>query len=1028
MLQYRYINVGLTRKDLFMTKKRLYLLLFFLTLLFLTSCAKNDYDLTNKPLSTDNGTRTLTHILNPDAEVRGVWIASVYNIDYPSKTDLSADKLKAEIDSILATCEKNQLNTVFFQVRPSCDALYNSELFPVSSYISTSGELSFDPLEYIVTEGHKRNIRIHAWINPLRVTMSTHDLESLPENSPARQNPDWVVPYADGKLYLNAGIPEVHRLISDGVAEIVRNYDVDGIVFDDYFYPYPVNDENGLPAQFDDADAFEKYGEDYSDYEEWRRDNINKIVKMVYDTVHSIDDECLFGISPFAIWQNNNGTNGGSDTNGFESYNSLYCDALAWIEGGYIDYISPQIYWTFENSSAPFDVLTRWWNAALDGTDVKLYISHASYRYEEGEWDSPEGQLTEQIAFARSEKYYRGSVFYGYDEINRNIRGASDDIIQAYRNEIIYTDIVSNGRAVEVTSPANGSTTTESRSYIMGLCDPYYPLTVTGGGLTKQKVSQTKSGYFNLYVTLSPGENIFRFEQNGEEYIYSLYYNTLTAANPPTNSEVQPVILDSLSAVVTYPTSDITTSEDILWVSCTAPYGSDVTVDIGGVTTTLVPLETPSKTWSADGYIGVSYGINAALPEASKNEILECGTLQFNVSHANGNASTEGVRVRALGEGAMLCVRIKDDYTELKITESSSYYNDYTVQSAGMIDYAVSQRAGFYRLRMGGYVAEADVEEITDPALYPAEISTITAASVVNAGKTTEFRISCNDRPAYNGCIEKDRFVVTFYNIDPSDAPLPLISQNPLLKSCEIVDAGSKVRYSFELYAVENFYGFDLRYEDGATIVSLRNPTAIDLSAKKPLDGVQIVLDAGHGGDDNGASGVLRNTDTPYFEKDLNLAITLEAAEKLEKLGADIHLTRHDDTTHDLFERMAFLEENEPDLCVSIHQNSIGTQSDITKIRGTLALWCMDSGYLLADSVGRAVADSTGRNYRGADYQMLAMCRNPKFPSALIETGFITSVEEYEQMTSSDGISLAAEGICQGILNYFLRQASYAII
>lgn len=1009
-----------------MPKLRLPHLLLLITILTLFSaCTRTDYNTANAPMQSDDGTTLLTHILHPDAEVRGVWIAAVYNIDYPSQTDLSAEQLRAELDAILDACEKNQLNTIFFQVRPTCDALYKSELFPVSRSLSTTGELVFDPLDYIVTEGHRRNIRIHAWLNPLRVTASGTDLSALPEDSPARRNPDWVVPYADGKLYFNAGLPEVHTLIADGVAEIVRNYDVDGVVFDDYFYPYPANDENGLQAAFNDDAAFAAYGTDYSDRAAWRRDNINKIVRLVYETVHSIDDACEFGISPFAIWQNDDGTNGGSATNGFEGYSSLYCDALAWIDGGYIDYISPQIYWTFDNNSAPYDVLTRWWNAALDGSDVKLYISHASYRYEEGEWNEPQGQLTEQITFARSEKSYHGSIFYGYDEINRNIRGAADDIAAAYTNEIIYTDIVSNERSITITSPSDGSTSSDGSIYILGMCDPYYPLTVTGGGMTNQKVSMTKSGYFNLYVTLKKGENLFLFEQNGQELRLTIHYGTSLLESTPSAEDLPVPTLDSLSINVTYPTSDVTTAEDILWVQCTAPYGSTVTAEIGGVQTPLVPLETPKKTWAQNGYVAVSYGANANLPKPAEGEILDCGKVKFTLTHTDGTVETQGRQVRALGEGAMLCVRVKEDYTHLKITENSSYYNDYTVQSAGMTEYAVSQRNGFYRLRMGGYVREDAVEEITDPALFPSTNGTILSTSVRNIGKQTEFRIQCTDKPAYNAAIDDDRFVVTLYRMDASTAPLPSMGENPLLKSCEIVRLDDRVRYSFELYDVENFYGFDLHYENDAVIVTLRNPIALDLNAAKPLTGVRIVLDAGHGGEDRGAAGVLASADSTMHEKNLNLLITLETAEKLTDLGAEVSLIRTDDSTIDLDTRMAYLEETEPDLCLSIHQNSVQASSDITRIRGTLGLWCMDSGRMLADCVGEAVSNSLGRMWRGAQYQMLAMCRNPKFPQALIEIGFITSVEEYELMTAGDGISRASDGICHGVIDYFTRQTVY---
>ncbi|MBQ4605929.1 MAG: family 10 glycosylhydrolase, partial [Clostridia bacterium] len=312
---------------------RLSLLPLVLTLsILLTSCGVEATSLTLVPMQPTEENMPTTNIIDPSSEVRGVWIASVFNIDYPSAAGLDAAALQAEIDSIIATCLETGLNTIFFQVRPTCDALYKSELFPVSSFLSTDGTLPFDPLDYIVKEAHKNNIFVHAWVNPLRVTMNSTDVNSLPETSPARMHPEWTVPYVDGKLYLNAGIPEVRKLVADGVREIVAGYDVDGIVFDDYFYPYPANNADGTAAVFDDAEEFAAYGAEYEDRAAWRRANINDLIAQVYDAVHTTDPDCVFGVSPFGIWQNDNGKNGGSATNGLEGYHALHCDALAWVE------------------------------------------------------------------------------------------------------------------------------------------------------------------------------------------------------------------------------------------------------------------------------------------------------------------------------------------------------------------------------------------------------------------------------------------------------------------------------------------------------------------------------------------------------------------------------------------------------------------------------------------------------------------------------------------------------------------------
>ncbi len=999
--------------------RRMLLPLFLMILIVCSSCgiqAVPMHLVPMTPMTQPEENMPTTGIIDPSSEVRGVWIASVYNIDYPSAAGLDAAALQAEIDEIIATCVETGLNTIFFQVRPTCDALYKSELFPVSSFLSKDGTLPFDPLAYIVEKGHQNNIFIHAWVNPLRVTMNSTDVNSLPENSPARKNPTWTVPYVDGKLYLNAGIPAVRDYIAAGVKEIVAGYDVDGVVFDDYFYPYPANNADGTPAQFDDAEEFAAYGAGFEDKAAWRRDNINKLIAQVYDAVHTTDPDCVFGVSPFGIWQNDDGKNGGSATNGFEGYKSLHCDALAWAEAGTVDYLSPQLYWQFSNTSAPYDVLVRWWNAALENTGVDLYVSHAVYRYEDGNWAAPEGEMTEQVAFARSESTYKGSVYYGYDEIHRNIKGAADELKALHKEEILYTSLTSNGKGVGVSTPADGSTMTEAQSYVIGYSDPTEPLYLDG-----KKLGRTKSGFFSVMVDLTPGTNTFTFSHKGEEYVYTLYYKQSSGGTSGESLR----ILDGIKAVSLYPTGKVTTGEKSHWVSCVAPYGSKVTATLGGVTINLEMTEKPSTTWSASGYVGATYGGTMPLPAASAGQLYDAGALTFQVSHGDGSATAAAGTIRTMGEGAKLAVKVKERYAELKYTETSLYYNDYTVQSPGMTDYVKAQKNGFYELRMGGFIAEEWVEETTD---YPADKTVISAAKVTDTGGKTELRLTTGDRPAYYGKIEDGKFIVTLYNVDANAAKDVTVEKNPLFSACETIRLPdqNRVRYALTLHDERNFYGFDLHYENGQTVITCRNPMTVDLSRQKPLEGVRIVLDAGHGGTDRGAAGAHNEEASPLHEKNINLAITLQAEKLLKDLGATVELTRADDTTMDLYARMDYLKASEPDLSISIHQNSMGYSADITRIRGVLPLYCADSGKLLSDTVGAGVADATGRYLRQTQYQMLALCRNPKFPQTLIEVGFITCVEEYEQMVTGRGITQAAEGVRNGVLEYFRRMNEYA--
>lgn len=994
-------------------RKAVLLLLF--VILLLTSCRQADSSYTFPALSPDGSSAPVMHLLNPDAEVRGVWIASVFNIDYPSGTDLTPEELRQELDAILDTCSACGLNTVFFQVRPCGDALYHSDLFPVSTYLSSSGTLSFDPLDYLVTAAHQRNIRVHAWVNPLRLSMNTTDPDDLPEGSPARSHPDWTVPYADGRLYLNAGLPEVRALVTDGVAEIVRGYDVDGVVFDDYFYPYPVAGDDGVQAEFDDSAAYKEYGNG-ADRADWRRANINAMIESCYHAVHDTDPECVFGVAPGGIWKNNDGKNGGSDTlYGFETYESLYCDALAWIRGGYIDFISPQIYWKFTDKYTPYDVVLRWWNAQLDGTGVTLYVSHAAYRYEDGDWSDPEGEMAEQISFGRSEWAYTGSVFYGYDEISRNQRGIADELTRSYRDEILYTGIISNDLGVKITSPQDGSTMTGDHTWVIGSSDPYYPLYLNG-----TKVSRTKSGYFNLYLPLEKGENTFVFEQNGVKTEYKLYVPE-DSAEEIAVKEPEPKIMTSLSAEDLYPYAETAVCSSKCWISCTAPVNSEVSVTLGDTVTVLPALDAPSRTTDPNGYIAVSYGAEVPLPEVGDDEISDLGTIRYTVAHPDGTVQIESVRLRVLGKDAMIPVRAPDDYTHLKITPTSSYYNDYTVQSAGMTDYAICLADGFYHLQMGGYLPADEAEELETS---PVRQTTLSDVSVRDAGKTTDIRFACDGKPAYNGCIDENGdFVITLYSINTDDpVPAPEISANPLISGGETVVLETKVRYVFKLIATENFYGFDLRYENGAVIVSLRNPKAASGTDGLPLSGFTIAIDPGHGGAETGAAGL----DPLKPEKSLNLSVSLAAAKKLRALGASVVMLREGDDTFYLNERASWLEENDVDFCISLHQNSMDYINDITRIRGTLALWCMDGGRMLSGCVGSAIAESLGILYRGCEFQLLAMCRNPKFPAALVETTFITCAEEYEEITSERGIRLTADGVVSGVLAYVDKMTEYA--
>ncbi len=321
-------------------------------------------------------------------QLRGIWVTTAYGLDYPSQSGLSAEMLAAEIDAIVQNAKNLNLNAVFLQVRPNSDAIYPSEIYPQSAYISgaqgVAPDQGFDSLAYFINACHNAGIELHAWINPYRITRISADsreqaFASLSEHHPAHDMQSSVVFHSDGCLYFDPASPEARALIIDGIAEILQNYPVDGIHFDDYFYP----SEN-----FDDSQSYELYGQSFSDIGDFRRNAVDTLVSEVHTLCTQAAPDADFGISPFGIWATAAHHPLGSETGGSQSYYSHYADSHKWVREGMVDYIMPQLYWQIGASSGDFVVMLDWWSQTVSGTDVKLYIGLAAYRATDAEPDS----------------------------------------------------------------------------------------------------------------------------------------------------------------------------------------------------------------------------------------------------------------------------------------------------------------------------------------------------------------------------------------------------------------------------------------------------------------------------------------------------------------------------------------------------------------------------------------------------------------------------------------------------------------
>lgn len=360
----------------------------------------------------------------PKRQMRAEWISSVVNIDWPSRQGLTPAAQQAELTELYDRAEADGLNAVFVQIRPTADAFWPSPHEPWSEWLTgrQGQDPGYDPLEFAVEEAHARNLEFHGWFNPYRVAM--HDDPSrLVADHPARQNPDWVFAYG-GKLYYDPGIPEAREFVIEAMMHAVENYDLDGVHFDDYFYPYPVSG-----VAIPDRDTFAEHGGDFSTIEDWRRDNVNRMVAGMDEAINAVKPHVKFGISPFGIWRNSSSDPTGSATNGLESYSALYADSRAWVREGWVDYINPQVYWEIGLRVADYAVLVPWWEQVTEGTGVHLYIGQAAYKVgNAGAWSDPQ-ELARHLEFNRSHPGVHGDVYFSAASLRTNARTAMDAVV-----------------------------------------------------------------------------------------------------------------------------------------------------------------------------------------------------------------------------------------------------------------------------------------------------------------------------------------------------------------------------------------------------------------------------------------------------------------------------------------------------------------------------------------------------------------------------------------------------------------------
>ncbi len=360
-------------------------------------------------------------------EFRAAWVATVANIDWPSKPGLPVAQQKAELIRIMDLAADLKLNALIFQVRPACDALYASKLEPWSEYLTgVAGKAPqpfYDPLEMAVAEAHKRGIELHAWFNPYRARHPSAR-SPVPAGHVSKTRPDIVRTYGR-HLWLDPGDPRTRKYSLDVIMDVVRRYDVDGIHLDDYFYPYKERDANGRILDFPDDRTWRKYREGGGrlSRDDWRRDSVNRFIEEVYKAKQSVKPHVKFGISPFGIWRPGNP----AQIKGFDAYAEIYADSKLWLQKGWVDYFTPQLYWAIARPAQSYPVLLKWWSEQ-NTLGRNLWPGNFTSRISDGTSNWKAEEILGQIEATRTQKGAGGNVHFSMRVLMRNLDGITDKL------------------------------------------------------------------------------------------------------------------------------------------------------------------------------------------------------------------------------------------------------------------------------------------------------------------------------------------------------------------------------------------------------------------------------------------------------------------------------------------------------------------------------------------------------------------------------------------------------------------------
>ncbi len=933
-------------------------------------------------------------------ELRGVFVDSLNNKDFPSAPGLSESELKKELDGMITFAAQNKLNAVFFKVCASGDALYHSKVFPVSYYLTgkQGATLTFDPLSYLCAITAKQGIRVFAWIDPVRATLGTPDYEdlsalekhvdrtqgyvppqlssargdNLPQNalapnSPAAQHPEYLINGDGGAKYYDIANPAVRTLFADAAAELASGYAIDGVLLETDVYP----------KNLDDTKSYTKFG-GTSSIDEFRQNNVTALVDEVSKRVAATKKSLFFGVA--------------ATSDAYTLDNSY--DTAGWIQSGIIDYIIPRLYTAIGYGADDYKTRIEGWKGATYGTPVLLMPAINSAALGDstqsgGSYMDP-AELMYQIMMARS-CYSDGHVYSDSTSLMKNPLDLFDRLTRLYLDSTLSdrTGSFAVSGKLAVTRPGGNISINTSTYFLMGTSNPNQDLYVNGELVT----NRAPGGSFGVFLNIPVGSTAVTVTQ-GDKTI------TRTIKRASASTDVSKITKITQSSML--PSSmGVVNSGQSYEVKCIAPSGGVVTAKIGDSVCTLKQVAATAENGVPATYKG-TLSVSGGYAE---NRTTNLGKVTYTLQYAGNTTSfTSTGDLFYIGANTTASVRVLDDITLIYKTADAA--DSMTNLRKNTTDYILDETDTMFKLSMGGYVKKSAVTMVEGETVAAPQLKGITLEKdndgegyVLKGGAGIPFVFSRSG----------SEVSVSLYNLKGLTGID--VSQSGLFSSCTV----SGQTATFTVKSSASLWGYSLSYRGNDAVLYFKKAPVKAGGASKPLEGITVVLDPGHGGVDPGALGPVG--DKGAMEKHLTLAVAQKARTTLQELGAQVYLTRQSDNGVTQADRAGLGERVKADFFVSVHFNSTAESANSSKSTGVEVYYYTSASSSLASNLLNQLSSQTGRKARDVYRSTYVVTRTYYAPSVLCELGFLSNPSEYEQMLSSADIDRAANALAQGILN-----------